>query len=266
MKVLCAFIFIVAVSCKDILDCIQKPSGDKKLRIGGPDACEVKPHSKPWIVNLRPNATCGGTLIAKNVVLTARHCKVFEGDSVTIGDHDEDDFDNGEKSIKIKNRINADIEECGDNCDLAILVLEESVQTNENVQIAHLPSAEEPCPPGKDLVVCGWGDDAFNESRRTDKLWCVAQKCVDDSECPLNPFPQEYTLCISDPENENNSACGGDSGGPLTHTDENGKTTLYGVVSRQGDHPNCKSTGLFMRVSNPNVLNWINKHIQENAE
>ena len=126
--------------------------------------------------------------------------------------------------------------------------------------------SREPCPPRKDLVVCGWGSDEFNENRKNDTLWCVAQKIVDNSECPLDRFPEEYTLCITDPENGNNSACGGDSGGPLTHTDENGKTTLYGVVQGQGDHPNCKSTGVFMRVSNPNVLNWINKVIQLSAE
>ena len=180
MKVLCAFVFIVAVSCKDILDCIQTPSGDKKLRIGGPDACEVKPHSKPWIVDLRPYVTCGGTLIAKNIVLTARHCLLGEQvDAVTVGDHDMDDYDKGEITIKIKDRIFADIEDCFDiednfKCDLAILVLEESVQTNKYVQIANLPNADEPCS-GKDLVVCGWGADKFNVNRKNDTLWCVAK-------------------------------------------------------------------------------------------
>ena len=154
-------VFIVSVSCKDILDCIQTQSGDKKLRIGGPDACEVEPHSKPWIVDLRPYVTCGGTLIAKNIVLTARHC--LEGkqvDAVTVGDHDMDDYDKGEITINIKDRIFPDIEDCS-GCDFAILVAEESVQTNEYVQIANLPNADEPCSE-KDLVVCGWGADAFN--------------------------------------------------------------------------------------------------------
>ena len=204
-------------------------------------------------------------------MLTARHCLLGEQvDAVTVGDHDMNDYDKGEITIKIKDRIFADIEDCFDiednfKCDLAIIVLEESVQTNKYVQIANLPNADEPCS-GKDLVVCGWGADKFNVNRKNDTLWCVAQKCVDHSECPREPFPEEYTLCITDPENRNNSACGGDSGGPLTHTDENGKTTLFGVVQGPGDFPECLSTGIFMRVSNPNVLNWINKHIQENAE
>ena len=49
--------------------------------------------------------------------------------------------------------------------------------------------------------------------------------------------------------------------GPLTHTDKDGHTTLYGVVSGQGSDPDCKSTGIFARVSEPNVLKWIKKHI-----
>ena len=39
----------------------------------GPNACEVKPHSTPWIVYLANNG-CAGTLISKRLVLTAAHC------------------------------------------------------------------------------------------------------------------------------------------------------------------------------------------------
>ena len=60
-----------------ILDCKGNTSGPgAQSRIGGPDSCEVKPHSKPWTVRVQISdlGVCGGTLIAKNVVLTAKHC------------------------------------------------------------------------------------------------------------------------------------------------------------------------------------------------
>ena len=62
------------------LDCISG-NGDNGPtgRVSGTNACEVKPHSKPWIVRLNDlvhNKTlnCAGTLISTNVVLTAASC------------------------------------------------------------------------------------------------------------------------------------------------------------------------------------------------
>ena len=69
------------------IDCIPlEDSIGNNARVGGPDSCRVKPHTKPWTVRLpfkdSPNADihhedtpkCGGTLIAKNLVLSAAHC------------------------------------------------------------------------------------------------------------------------------------------------------------------------------------------------
>ena len=44
--------------------------------------------------------------------------------------------------------------------------------------------------------------------------------------------------------------------GPLTHT-HRGKTTVYGITNGPGDLPDCKSTGIFAKVSAPDILNWI---------
>ena len=49
-------------------------------------------------------------------------------------------------------------------------------------------------------------------------------------------------------------------------TDENGETTLIGVVMADGDFGQgntiCHGTTAFGRVSNPDTLNWIKQNIE----
>ena len=88
------------------MDCI-----DDYRKIAGPDSCQVKPHSKPWMANLVKWITvhhCGGVLIGTRLVLTASHCichdlgngKFTKGAECTkwkdltviLGDHDSESF------------------------------------------------------------------------------------------------------------------------------------------------------------------------------
>ena len=88
------------------LDC-----ADDHFKITGPNACEVKPHSKPWIVTLVRciqslclNA-CSGTILSTTRVLTAAHCVRPRLDEpkyhVVLADHDREEKDDGERTIDV---------------------------------------------------------------------------------------------------------------------------------------------------------------------
>ena len=54
--------------------------------------------------------------------------------------------------------------------------------------------------------------------------------------------------------------------GPLTYTDTDGKTTTFGIVSGPGNVTNLpiSTTATFVRLSNPDILDWIKDGIKSN--
>ena len=104
---------------------------------------------------------------------------------------------------------------------------------NPNVQIAHLPEPDAPCPNGMNLVASGWGTyplwgnsvpffeyGSIKLGELEHKfLWAVKQKCVDIENCNKHNDPNmtvnpDKIMCVAGPSSGGiNGPFYGDSGG-----------------------------------------------------
>ena len=148
--------------------------------IGGKDAGSG---DYPFIISMADNLGhfCGGSLIARDLVLTAAHCLGGPYD-VILGAYNRG---KGDQEIPMKREIehpqyNKKAE--SDN-DFAVLVLDEMATLNSKVKTIKLgknsPSV------GDDVWVSGWGDtiQADNQSKLANKLQDVTVQVVSNRDC-----------------------------------------------------------------------------------
>jgi secreted trypsin-like serine protease len=229
---------------------------------------------------------CGASLIAPDKVLTAAHCVEDDRDGdleyeqvppsavrFLLGTADRANRGAGETvgASKIERYPEYESDFKG---DIAIVTLQRAATKATPIRIAN-PASEKPLwAPGKESIVTGWGSTFFGDVVTDEQqLQEITPPMVDDQTCddayPFDDpvrgdFYAEYDVCAGDP-NGGEDSCQGDSGGPLMVPDATGTLVQAGVVSRGFGCGYPQSYGVYARVGDSKLFDWINARAPQGA-
>mmetsp|Transcript_5987 Transcript_5987/g.11530 ORF Transcript_5987/g.11530 Transcript_5987/m.11530 type:complete len:420 (-) Transcript_5987:287-1546(-) len=253
--------------------------------IGGRSA---QPDSFPYVVSIQNTISghyCGGSLIGRDVVLTAAHCGEVPFDQVSIGQQDLSTNEGQEIPISsaiIHPNFNDDTNL---NNDVMLIFLENPItpnssHSNVNVQLVKLNS-DESCPPSNSPVtVAGWGRTEANVAWSfSNQLMTVDVNVISNGECEISEgtyggayanYVGQITEGMLCAKGENKDTCNGDSGGPLVYdnsADGLGSTeedvVQVGLVSGGIGCALPDFPGVYTRISH--YYEWIREEVCERS-
>ncbi|CAM2111572.1 unnamed protein product [Caretta caretta] len=234
--------------------------------VGG---CVSNPHSWPWQISLRTSFNmhfCGGTLIAPQWVLTAKHCldrsprpsayRIF------LGLHTEKAE---ESSVQIR-EVEKIVKEPG-RADIALLKMRSPAVISNEVIPACLPSENVMLGNRAECYVTGWGETegTGGEGKLKETGFPVIENKVCNRPEFLNGRVKNTELCAGNIDGGTDSCQQeedrapppqGDSGGPLICIEQE-KFFVHGVTSWGLGCAEPMKPGVYARVSR--FVNWIER-------
>jgi secreted trypsin-like serine protease len=187
-----------------------------------------------------PRPVCGGTLVAKTVVLTAAHC-LDAGGAISVRT----------VSHELIDVTGADVHPDADANDVALLYLSRGAEEAP----ASLAGADD---WAGSATTTGWGDTYAGSGEGSASLLSADLPLLRDSVC-ADTYGAGYDpatmLCAGQGGSD---SCQGDSGGPLMVRDSAGGWRLLGVTSFGGDE--CGADGApsgYAWAAGPALRDWI---------
>jgi secreted trypsin-like serine protease len=207
--------------------------------------------------NGMPDASCAGSLIDQDSVLTAAHClQNTTGAVVVVGRSDLRKKNRGQEIGASRPFIHPRY--LGNGYDAGVLKLRRPVKGIKPLKLA-TASQNNLETPGRKLKVAGWGLTGFNSTPsnrlRQAQVPVVSDRRAERSyDALLEPSGYVPPIMIA-AGNSKVNACVGDSGGPLF---DSGSRTQVGIVS--GGYYKCgteRYPGVYTEVNNADVRNFI---------
>ncbi|XP_035893221.1 phenoloxidase-activating factor 2-like isoform X1 [Anopheles stephensi] len=232
----------------------------------------------PWVVYIlteaKPsspadsNFVCGGTLIHPRLVVTTAHNTERKTHLIArFGEWDISTTNEPypQQEIRVKDVItHPDYVRNPIQHDIALLVLENSVQYRQHIRPICLPQPDDDFV-GKRCISNGWGTDRGVYANVMKK---IAVPVIPRAKCTrmlrlagLGPYYQlrEGFLCAGGEANVD--MCKGDGGSPLACQTDSGTFVLGGIVSWGIGCGGFNLPGVYVAVNR--YVNWINEHILE---
>ncbi|XP_068614724.1 transmembrane protease serine 13-like [Brachionichthys hirsutus] len=248
---------VVSLKC---VECGKRQSTSKI--VGGQIAT---PQKWPWQMSLQLNGkhTCGGVLIAHDIVLTAAHCVLSPNDDETewavYGGMASLTSPPNPYQIK-KIIINENYNKTTHDSDIAIIILQCPVTFNDKLWPVCLPPTGKEFEGGALCSTTGFGatghDDYSNDLRQV-QVNIVEHKICNSNEM-YNGTVTDNMICAGI-EGGGYDSCYGDSGGPFVCEAE--VWYLAGLTSWGIGCAEAKWPGVYSRVSR--LLPWIYQNLQK---
>ncbi|KAF7489899.1 Serine proteinase stubble [Sarcoptes scabiei] len=243
--------------------------------VGGSDASFGQ---FPWQAFVQVGGSrCGGALVGPAHVVTAGHCVARSQHNpssirVTLGDyilHSEIESLPHEVFTvsEVKLHPNFRFTPQADRYDVAVLVLDRSVQYRENIMPICLPP-KDTLYVGRMSYVAGWGALQAGSKLRPKVLQHVPVPVIENNICETWHKQRGINIKIYDEmmcagyETGGKDACQGDSGGPLM-LNEFGVWYLIGIVSAGYSCAKQYQPGIYHRVSSSS--DWVSANVFPSA-
>ncbi|KAL1417974.1 hypothetical protein MTO96_005961 [Rhipicephalus appendiculatus] len=226
----------------------------------------------PWIVLVLRMVghaeayCCGGSIITRNVVLTAAHCAQRKGGQLVrelAVYYNTSDFYSGPCMNVKEGMIHSQFVDAFHGYDIALLKLSRPLPRFDRfVRPVCLPKRGAPTKAGP-MFLAGYGT-TDTENTFTDMLRYYTPEVLSDEDCDqglqlqkLNTLSSGLVICS---RSKFELTWNGDSGSPVTAVMPNGRSTQYGIHSIGGPNTDLPVPTIHTRVAT--FVPWIKESLR----